>query len=212
MLRRPLPSSRQIHLTFLETAAALGALLLVGAVACKRADDAPAEPASAPAEAVAPPAALPTDPSNSAVPAALQAAPGMAPADPAAAGSLPPGHPPVGGGNAHPAVPAADSVAIGTVAPADLAIADLRAQRQAKAGQSVAVRGRVWKVSRGILGRNWLHLRDKDGGEDLVVTSEQDAQPGQLVLARGKVAVDRDLGMGYQYDVLVEDAALTVEP
>ncbi|MSP91681.1 MAG: hypothetical protein EXR79_07740 [Myxococcales bacterium] len=67
-------------------------------------------------------------------------------------------------------------------------------------------------MSRGILGRNWLHLRDNDGGEDLVVTSLQDAQPGQVVLANGKVAVDRDLGMGYQYDVLLEDATLVVEP
>lgn len=179
-------------------------LLVASGVACKREEPA-VDPQPALAEAVAPPTPLATDPSRSAVPAGLQVPSTVL-------GSLPPGHPPVGAGNPHPAVPAANDVTIGTVAPADLAIADLRAHRAANAGAVVAVRGRVWKVSRGILGRNWLHLRDNDGGEDLVVTSLQDAQPGQVVLANGKVAVDRDLGMGYQYDVLLEDATLVVEP
>lgn len=77
------------------------------------------------------------------------------------------------------------------------------------AGKPIAVRARVVKFNGGILGKNWLHIRDGSGGEgtnDLTVTTSAAAKVGDLVLVTGVLAVDRDFGGGYKYGVIVEDA------
>ncbi len=77
--------------------------------------------------------------------------------------------------------------------------------------QRIMVRGKVVKVSLGIMGKNWLHLQDGTGDasaktHDLVVTTA--AQPGKdtIVVVEGLVSADRDFGSGYRYDVIVENA------
>ena len=80
-------------------------------------------------------------------------------------------------------------------------------------GQKVTVRGKVVKVNMGIMNKNWIHLRDGSGSADagnfdLIVTSQSAAKMGDVVEAKGTVAADRDLGAGYKYSVLVEDAKL----
>lgn len=81
-------------------------------------------------------------------------------------------------------------------------------------GKEVVVRARVLKTASAILGKNWLHLADGTGGpgsNDLVVTTQAEAAPGDVVLVKGKVTLDRDFGSGYRYDVILEDAAVTRE-
>ena len=93
-------------------------------------------------------------------------------------------------------------------------IAEIYAQRAALKDQSVSVRGRVVKSINGVLGKNWLHLQDGTGTgptADLAVTSDAAAAVGDVVVATGLVHLDRDLGSGYRYDVLVEDARLQKE-
>jgi len=80
--------------------------------------------------------------------------------------------------------------------------------------KTVVVRGKVVKFTPGILGKNWLHLRDgtgaaADGTDDLVVTTKAETKVGAVVLAKGVVRTNVDLGSGYKYKVLVEDATLT---
>lgn len=132
-----------------------------------------------------------------------------------AAGEIPPGHPQVGGAQnpaaAHPAVPAQPSPPIEPVAKADHTIAEVRAQRKALAGKAFEVRGRVVKVNTAIMGKTWLHLRDGSGEGELTVTTAAAATRGDLVTVRGKLAIDRDIGSGYKFDILLEDAAVTVE-
>jgi RecJ-like exonuclease len=89
------------------------------------------------------------------------------------------------------------------------------AEKDALAGKPVAVRGKVVKVNSGIMGKTWIHVRDGSGAEgtsDLTVTTTT-AQPnvGDTVLVTGPVSRNKDFGMGYQYDVIVEDAQVTVE-
>ncbi len=77
----------------------------------------------------------------------------------------------------------------------------------------VLLRGKVVKVTMGVMGKNWLHLRDgtgsaKDNTNDIVVTTRDETQPGAIVLAKGVVRTDVNLGSGYTYKVLVEDATL----
>jgi len=88
-------------------------------------------------------------------------------------------------------------------------VAEVWAEREALAGQEVAVRGKVVKALSGIMGRNWLHVRDgsgEPGTNDLTVTTEGYARVGDVVVVTGKLAVDRDFGAGYRYDVIIEDA------
>jgi hypothetical protein len=83
------------------------------------------------------------------------------------------------------------------------------------AGQEVTVRGRVVKFTPAVMGKNWIHLRDgttgAGGANDLTVTSEEMAEVGNTVLVRGVLAIDRDFGFGYKYDLIIEDANITVE-
>jgi hypothetical protein len=77
----------------------------------------------------------------------------------------------------------------------------------------VAVRGKVVKFTGGVMGKNWIHLRDgsgsaADGTNDILVTTKDEAKIGDVVLMKGVVRIDRDFGSGYSYQVLIEDAAL----
>ncbi len=77
----------------------------------------------------------------------------------------------------------------------------------------VTVRAQVVKVSLGILGKNWLHVQDgsgsaADGTNDIVVTTKSEAAIGDIVTAKGKVRTDVDVGSGYTYAVMIEDAVV----
>lgn len=90
-------------------------------------------------------------------------------------------------------------------------VAELFAQKGALKGQEVAVRGKVVKFTAGVMGRNWIHLRDGSGSraqkdDDVTVTTNDVVQVGDVVLVRGTVALDKDFGAGYVYAVLVEGA------
>lgn len=92
-------------------------------------------------------------------------------------------------------------------------IAEVYAGKAALKGKAVAVRGKVVKFNGGIMGRNWIHLRDGSGkadskDDDLTVTTSEKAAIGDVVLVKGTLAVDKDFGSGYAYAVIVEDAKL----
>ena len=77
--------------------------------------------------------------------------------------------------------------------------------------KKVVVRGRVTKVSAGIMGKNWVHLQDgsgdaSSGTNDLVATSQDLPSVGNVVTARGTLYKDKDFGSGYKYKAIVEEA------
>jgi hypothetical protein len=79
--------------------------------------------------------------------------------------------------------------------------------------KAVLVRGQVVKINVGILGKNWLHLQDgsgstAEGTNDILVTTKDEAAVGDIVTARGTVRTDVNLGSGYVYAVLIDDAAV----
>ena len=81
-------------------------------------------------------------------------------------------------------------------------------------GKRVMLRGKVVKYNEAIMGKNWLHLRDgtgKDPTDDLTVTTQAKAKVGDTVLVEGTVTLDKDLGAGYKYDVIIEDAKVKIE-
>ena len=77
----------------------------------------------------------------------------------------------------------------------------------------VLVRAKVVKYNGGIMGKNWVHLRDgsgaaADGSNDLLVTTAEPAKVGDIVNAEGVVRTNKDFGSGYAYKVMIEDAKL----
>jgi len=121
-------------------------------------------------------------------------------------------------GEMHPA-PAAPSsdVDLAGIAKAEggKTVAEVFAEKDALAGSPVTFRGKVVKTNPNIMGKNWLHVRDgsgEDGTNDLTITTAGDMPAiGDTVLVTGTVTLNKDFGMGYAYDVLIEDAAVTVE-
>ena len=92
-------------------------------------------------------------------------------------------------------------------------VAEIVAKRTELKDKPVEVRGQVVKFTPGVMGKNWIHLRDgtgsaADGTNDVTVTTKAEAKVGDVVLVKGVVRIDRDLGSGYAYKVLVEDATL----
>lgn len=92
-------------------------------------------------------------------------------------------------------------------------VGDLFEKRSELSGKQVSVRGKVVKVSRGIMGKNWLHIQDGTGDasrstHDLVVTTQETPAMGDVVTISGTVQADKDFGAGYKYDVIVEDATV----
>jgi hypothetical protein len=134
---------------------------------------------------------------------------GKTPPASGAASPLPAGHPPTAAKDS-PSLDLADIKR----APNGKTVAEIYAAGAALAGKPVKLRGRVVKYNGGILGRNWLHVRDgsgADGTNDLTVTSKGTAKVGDLVLVEGLLAANRDFGAGYKYGLIVEDATIVVE-
>ena len=113
---------------------------------------------------------------------------------------------------------AAPAAAAAAMAPVDAlaggqTVAQLFAEKAALANQPIAVRGRVTKVTAGVMGTTFIHLQDgtgseADGTHDLTVTTDDPVAVGQLVVVRGTLIADKDFGAGYRYDILIENATL----
>jgi len=91
-------------------------------------------------------------------------------------------------------------------------VAALYQEKAALSGKTITAQGKVVKVNNGIMGRNFVHVRDGSGdasSNNLIVTSKQTANVGDEVKISGTVAVNRDFGAGYSYPLLIEDASIT---
>ena len=78
--------------------------------------------------------------------------------------------------------------------------------------QEISLRAKVMKVNENILGKNWITLQDGTGEapeNKLVATSEELAEIGSVVVVKGVVKTDVDLGMGYKYKVILESASFS---
>ncbi len=92
-------------------------------------------------------------------------------------------------------------------------VAEIVTGRAALKDKPVLVRGKVVKYNPGILGTNWIHLRDGSGSaadktNDLLVTSKNETKVGDVVLVKGVVRTDKDFGAGYSYQVMIEATEL----
>lgn len=110
--------------------------------------------------------------------------------------------------------PAVENVKVEKAAGPDAyTVAELYEKGDTLAKQKVVVKGKVVKVSSGIMGKTWIHLRDGSGSaeqrtNDLVVTSQDAPEVGDVVTASGTLYKDKDFGAGYVYALIMEEASL----
>lgn len=79
-------------------------------------------------------------------------------------------------------------------------------------GKTVSIRGKVVKVSKNIMEKNWIHIQDGTGEGDeigrIVFTSKDDTiSVGDIVTAQGVVSADKNFGSGYVYKIILENAS-----
>ena len=92
-----------------------------------------------------------------------------------------------------------------------VSIAELYADPAAYEGKTIRVKGEVAKFNPNIMERNWIHLQDGtdfEGMYDLTVTSQEGFVVGQVLTVDGILALNRDFGYGYSYEVLLEKATV----
>ena len=91
-------------------------------------------------------------------------------------------------------------------------VADIFADSDQLKEQVVSLNARVIKINKAIMGKNWITVQDGTGtapNDRLLTTSQEVVAPGDLVIVTGTVKTDIDLGYGYQYKVLLEEAAFS---
>ncbi len=92
-----------------------------------------------------------------------------------------------------------------------ITIASLYAKKDSYAGKTVKIRGEVIKFAAGIMDRNWIHIQDgtrEGSGYDLTVTTRDSVKVGEVAVFEGVIALNKDFGAGYTYEVIMEDARL----
>jgi len=102
----------------------------------------------------------------------------------------------------------------GDIAKAGYTVEEIFAKKGSLGSKTVDIRGKVVKANQNILGTNWYHIQDGTGAEgtnDLLVTSSDNAEVGNTVVAKGTLSLDKDFGSGYKFAVIVEEAKLAVE-
>ena len=92
-----------------------------------------------------------------------------------------------------------------------ISIAELFKNRDTYNNQVVRLRGEVTKYNPAIMNVNWLHVQDGtefNGEFDLTVTTTETVEIGDVVTIEGKVALNKDFGAGYVYDIIIENATI----
>ncbi|MCF6271509.1 MAG: GW dipeptide domain-containing protein [Melioribacteraceae bacterium] len=100
-----------------------------------------------------------------------------------------------------------------SVEPAEggITIAELYSNSDSYNEKIVIVRGKVVKFSAEIMDRNWVHIQDgtsDNGKNDLTITTDENLVVGDIVTLKGKIAVGKDIGAGYFYEVIMESAKI----
>lgn len=90
-----------------------------------------------------------------------------------------------------------------------ITIEELYGNPEQFAGKKIKVRGLIGKLSKEIMKRNWMHIQDGTGNGtnfDLTVTSADIVTEGNIATFEGIIALKKDFGSGYFYEVIMEEA------
>ena len=92
-----------------------------------------------------------------------------------------------------------------------ISLHDLFSGRDKLEGKTVILTGKVIKFMPEIMNKNWIHLQDGTsykGLNDITITTLAKVKVDEIVTLKGTVVLNKDLGSGYKYDILVEDAVV----
>ena len=98
-----------------------------------------------------------------------------------------------------------------TLAKDAISLHDLFSGRDKLEGKTVILTGKVIKFMPEIMNKNWIHLQDGTsykGFNDITVTTLAKVKVDEIVTLKGTVVLNKDLGSGYKYDILIEDAVV----
>jgi len=95
-------------------------------------------------------------------------------------------------------------------------VSDIVSNIQTFDGKTVSVNGKVVKVLRNVLGKDWLHLQDDTGTsavpvQRLIVIMKQtniDFAKGDILLVNGLITANKDVGSGNVFEVVMEEAEI----
>ncbi|MDQ7032557.1 MAG: hypothetical protein Q9M37_07580 [Desulfonauticus sp.] len=93
-------------------------------------------------------------------------------------------------------------------------IAQIFDQKKELANKIVKVRGKVVKIFSGIMGKNWIHIQDGTGSKsqrEIIVTSSDMVHEGDIIVAQGKLVLNKSLGKSHFFPLLIENAKIVIE-
>jgi len=92
-----------------------------------------------------------------------------------------------------------------------ISFVELYTNRDKYSGKKVKVKGKVVKINRNIMNRNWVHLQDgtlDKKTRNITLTSTDDMKVGDIVTMEGTVSLNKAFGGGYDYELIIEGASL----
>ncbi len=108
----------------------------------------------------------------------------------------------------------AEKISVGKASGPDAyTVSEIHEKAAALNEKTAVVKGKVVKVSAGIMGKNWIHLKDGTGdaanqSNKLIATSQDLPAVGDIVTMKGTIYKDKDFGAGYKYAVIMEKASI----
>ncbi len=93
-------------------------------------------------------------------------------------------------------------------------VEELYAKKAELKGQKITIKAKVVKVSKNIMGKDWVHLQDGTGAagstNDIIATGlNTTVKVGDVVTAQATLNTDVDLGYGYFFAVILEESTFT---
>lgn len=93
-----------------------------------------------------------------------------------------------------------------------MSIASLLKNPKTYEGKTVIVKGKITKYTSGVMGKNWVHIQDGTGYNgkfEIVITTLAQLKDGEIATFEGLITLNKDLGYGYFFEVLMEDAKVS---
>jgi len=91
-------------------------------------------------------------------------------------------------------------------------VSEVLENKDSLAGKTVIFNAKVKKYTPSIMQKNWLHVTDvveTKRAVDLVVTTTDETKAGEIVKIEGVLTVNKNLGSGYFFPVIIEDAKIS---
>ena len=88
-------------------------------------------------------------------------------------------------------------------------IAELISDPKKYEGKTIQLSGKCVKINPSIMKRNWIHIQDGTQNDyDLLITSDVFVPEGEIFTMKGVVALNKDYGAGYKYEIIIENGEL----